>query len=215
MSEFENQRSEITNSLKVITEIFKDCSANYRVVGSVLLVAYTNKIFRRIGDIDILIDKKNKDCIFKKLEENGFTLKKRFWIFFSWIEAHKNQHLGLTFLLVGKFLENYFSWRFMKFFELRMRSDYLKPTEYFFEGSKIIGIPISSVVAGIKQSFLNPKRKLDKKVLGNKNIESSPYNQISVYIFGMKGPFLYDVFSFIYNIYGGLRVIFGKKYEMW
>ena len=132
-------------------------------------------------------------------------------------EAKKNGCLGLTFLLIGEFKKDYFTWRFMKFFELRIRADYLQPTEYGLGNIKFIGIPISSAMAGIKQSFLNPKRKLDKRVLGNEVIKTKvkTYNNISVYIFCLKLPYLYDIFSFFYNIYGGFRVMFGKKYEIW
>lgn len=214
MSE-KKQRSEIKNSLKIITEIFGECNANYRVVGSILLVAYKNKIFRRINDVDIMVDAKSKECVLMRVKKAGFVLEEKPWLGFRWIEAKKEGYLGLTFLLAGDFLENYFRWPFMKFFELRIKSDYMQPTEYNFEGVKFIGIPISSVMAGVKQSFLNPKRKIDKKILEEEQVRPNTYNQISVYVFGIKIPFLYDIFSFVYNIYGGLRVIFGKKYEMW
>lgn len=37
----------------------------------------------------------------------------------------------------------------------------------------------------------------------------------TVRIWGIKLPYLYLIFSFLYNLYGGLRVRFGKKYEIW
>ena len=162
----ESQQEQISNSLKTITEIFSSCNASYRVIGSTLLVAYTNKVFRHINDVDVLLDIQAKDCVFEKLKNYGFKLERKTKAGFSWFEAKKNGYLGLTFLLIGKFSKNYFSWHFMKFFELRIRADYLQSAEYNFENTKFIGIPISSAIAGIRQSFLNPKRKLDKQVLG-------------------------------------------------
>lgn len=213
----EFQREQISKSLKAMAEIFESCNADYRVLGSALLVSHTNKVFRRVNDIDVLLDIKTKDCVFEKLKNYGFQLEKKKKAGVSWFEAKKNGYLGLTFLLIGEFKKNYFSWYFMKFFELRIKADYLRPTEYGFENAKFIGIPISSAVAGIRQSFLNPKRKLDKQVLGDEAIKTKvkTYNNISVYIFGLKLPYLYDLFSFFYNIYGGFRVIFGRKYEIW
>ncbi|MBI1866524.1 MAG: hypothetical protein HYS02_02030 [Candidatus Staskawiczbacteria bacterium] len=213
----ESQREQIGNSLKAITGIFAGCNVNYRVLGSTLLVAHTNKVFRRINDVDVLLDIKAQDCVFEKLKNYGFELEKKTKAGFSWFEAKKNNHLGLTFLLIGEFSKNYFSWRFMKFFELRIKADYLYPTEYNFENTKFIGIPIISAMAGIRQSFLNPKRKLDKAVLGEEMTRTKvkTYNNISIYIFGLKLPYLYDLFSFFYNIYGGIRVVFGQKYEIW
>ena len=213
----ENQEQQIGKSLKAITDIFGGCNANYRVLGSTLLVAYKNRVFRHINDIDILLDIGVKDCVFEKLKNYGFELERKTKLGFSWFEAKRNDHLGLTFLLIGKFEKNYFGWHFMKIFELRIKADYLRPTEYDFENVKFIGVPISSAIAGIRQSFLNPKRKLDKKVLGEEmnKVQVKTYNNISVYIFGLKLPYLYDFFSFFYNIYGGIRVVCGRKYEIW
>ena len=214
---FENQREQISKSLKVVTEIFRSCGADYRVLGSTLLVAYTKKVFRHINDVDVLLDIRAKNCVFEKLRNYGFDLEQKRKAGFSWFEAKKNGYLGLTFLLMGKFDEKYFSWRFMKFLELRIRADYLYPTEYRFENVKFIGIPISSAIAGVRMSFLNPKRKLDKQVLGDEVIKTKvkTYNNIAVYVFGVKLPYVYDLFSFLYNIYGGIRVVIGKKYEIW
>lgn len=213
----EYQREQISNSLQVVTEIFRSCNANYRVLGSVLLVAYTNRVFRHINDIDFLLNIDAKDCVFEKLKNNGFELEKKTKAGFSWFEAKRNGYLDLTFLLVGKFEKDYFNWYFMKFFELRIKADYLCPTEYNFENAKFIGIPISSAIAGIKQSFLNPKRKLDKQILGEEmnKTKIKTYNNICVYIGEIKIPYLYDIFSFLYNVYGGIRVMFGRKYEIW
>lgn len=213
----EIQKRQICNSLKIITEIFGSCNADYRILGSVLLVAHTNRVFRRINNVDILLDIKAKECVFEKLKSYGFQFEKKAKAGFSWVEAKKDKYLGLTFFLVGEFNKDYFSWRFMRFFELRIRAGYLSPTEYNFEGSKFIGIPISSAIAGIRQSFLNPKRKLDKQIIEDEvgKTKVKIYDNISIYIFRIKLPYLYDSFSFLYNIYGGMRVMFGRKYEIW
>lgn len=213
----ESQRQQIANSLKTITDIFVKCNATYRIIGSVLLVAYTNKIFRHINDVDIILSIQAKDCVLEDLKKAGFKLETIKAFGFSWVEAKRDQHLTLTFLLVGDFKKDYFTWRFLNFFELRIRSAYLYPTIYLFANVDFVGIPISSVSAGISQAFLNPKRKMDKQIL--KNYIGKPsepkYNNISVFLLGIKLPYVYDSFSFIYNIYGGIRVIFGKKFEVW
>lgn len=212
----ENQKEEIVNSLKTITTLLKKCNANYRILGSILIVAYSNKIFRHIVDVDILLDRKSKDYLFKELENEGFEIKKRNWLNFSWFEAHKPNHLGLTFLLIGDFEKDFFRYKVSKSLELRINSDYLKPTKYSFGGANFVGIPIQSAIAGIKQSFLNPKRKLDKEILGEETKKKvRVYNNINVYFKGAKLPYLYDVFSFFHNVYGATRTKLGFKYENW
>ncbi len=211
------QEQQITKSLQITTAIFKSCNATYRILGSILIVAHTKKAFRRIGDVDILLDKENKDCVFENLKSNGFIFKKKRKFGFSWFETKKENYLGLTFLLIGSFMESYFSYRFFKICELRICAEYIQPTEYIFNEVKFIGIPISSIITGIKQSFFNPKRKLDKKVLNNtiKSNKAKTYNNFNIYITGVRMPYLFDIFSFLYNIYGGIRVLCGRKYEVW
>ncbi len=213
----ESQKQQIVGSLKAITGIFKQCDADYRILGSVVLVAHLKKVFRRINDIDILLDARAKDCVFEKLKGSGFEIEKKRKAGFSWFEANKERHLGLTFLLIGEFTKDYFSWRFLKFFELRMRTSYITPTAYDFEDISFVGIPISSAAAGIRQSFFNPKRALDAKVLQDELTRSKikVYNNISVHLGGIKLPYLYDAFSALYNMYGGIRVLFGRPYEVW
>lgn len=211
------QKQQIVNSLKEISQIFNECKSEYRIIGSILIVAYKQEVFRKIADVDILLDQGGKECVFNKLQSMGFNLKRRRWFNFVWVEAEKENYLGLTFFLVGEFTLDYFSYRFSKLFELRIKNSYLKPTKYRFGGVGFIGIPISSHISGIKQAFLNPKRSLDKQILSEeiKNSNQNTYNNIMVYLAGVKIPYLYDLFSFFYNIYGGLRVRFGQKWEAW
>jgi len=213
----EDQKQEITRSLRLITKIFEECQSEYRILGSLILVAHKHIIFRRINDIDILLDRKSQQAIFKKVIECGFVLKKKSWGGFIWTEAYKENFLSLTFFLTGEFIPQYFSYPFMKWCELRIKADYLQPTRYTFNNISFIGIPLSSAISGIYQAFLNPKRSLDKRLLSEeiKTIKVKPYGNIYVCIAGIRIPYLYDVFSFFYNIYGGLRVTFGKKYEAW
>jgi hypothetical protein len=213
----DQEKTQLTNSLKTTVKILNECGAKYRILGSTLVAAYVNRIFRRIGDLDLLLDNKSKKCVFQKLEKEGFQFTKQRWGVLSWDEAYKKEHLGLSILLIGDFYPDYFSYRFLAFFELRITNAYLKSTKYQFSGVTFNGIPVSSVISGIKQSFLNPKRKIDNKALGEakKKVKVVTHNQINIFFFGIKIPYLYDVFSFFYNIYGGIRVILGKKYEAW
>lgn len=212
-----NQETTLVKSLRITTRMLKECAADYRIIGSVLIAAHTKKIFRRIGDLDLIISSTDKARFFKKLKREGYSIRQRSWGFFSWYEADKEGYLGLSILLIGDFRPTYFSYRFLKFCELRITNPYLRPTNYQFGGVSFIGIPLSSVIAGIKQAFLNPKRQIDNEVLRKHKLYSkaSARNQINVFIFGLKIPYLYGAFSFLYNIYGGIRVVIGKKYESW
>ena len=191
----EDQKKEIINSLKKVTTLLRNCSADYRFLGSVLIVSYSGKLYRHIADVDVMLERKSKDCLFEALANNEFKIIKKNWLSFSWFEATKPNYLGLTFLLIGDFEENFFRYKISKNLELRINNDYLKSTIYHYGGVSFIGIPLSSAIAGIKQSFLNPKRKHDRILLQNKMKERVKiFDNINVYYKDIKLPYLYDFF---------------------
>lgn len=214
--DFEYQRPLIRESLKVALRAFRECGSQYRIVGSVLIVALTNKIFRKIGDIDLLFDKNHFDCVVEQLKKLGFTIIHKQLFVFPWVEAKNKEGLTLTFLLVGHFTPDGFIYRIGRWAEIRVRLEYIAPTNYSFEGVEFIGLPVNSIASGIQQAFLNPKRQLDKRMLKPYlKTHEFPYGQINIHLFGMRIPYLYDMYSFLYNLIGGARVLFGKKYEAW
>lgn len=215
-----NQDSKIKASLDLLDRIFNQPHVKYRVIGSILVTAINHKPHRKVNDIDILLDKSNLKEVLSKLRKENYQLINKKIVGLKWLEATHKTKLGFTLLMVGKFNNRYFSYQPFKNIELRISSNYLKPTEYSLFGNKFIGIPIRSVYEGIKVSSLNPKRSFDKtiliKAMGNKLPEGESINKaFKVFVFGTSIPFLYQIFSWVYNIYGGVRVAFGKKYEIW
>lgn len=218
-SEITKQLPSIKNGLLVLDKVFNKQKISYRVLGSVLVAALNGKPHRPLGDIDILFDESDIDKVKVAFMREGYDLilKSKFGI--RWLEAHKLGSLGFTFLMVGIFGPRYFSYK-LKSIELKILNDYLNPTNYSLLGTTFIGIPVRSIYEGLKISNLNPKRKLDNEVVKNyfkkhipkgKSLEES----FKVYFLGIEIPYAYPIFSYIYNLYGGLRVIFGKKYEIW
>lgn len=209
----------LKNSLRILKK-FNGKRINYRILGSVLIAAINNKPHRTLGDIDVLLDKKDKNKTFKIMKESGFKFEEKKKFGFSWIEAVKPKNLNFTFLLIGKFHKDYFSYRLGKYLELTISITYLAPYKYKLFGTEFIGISPESVYEGVRISNLNPKRKLDKKILSK--ISFNEYKKrisisktFRIYIARIKIPSLYLIFSYIYNIYGGIRVLLGKNYEIW
>lgn len=210
----------IKKGLSILDKVFNRDEANYRVIGSIPVAALNGKPHRTLGDIDILIDAKDFETVLSKLESEGYTIKNYSKFGFSWREIEKPDSLGFTFLLIGKFGKDYFSYPLAKNVELRIAADYLTPTKYTLFGISFTGIPARSVYEGLKISNLNPKRKLDQEVVINKFNDKIPEgisisSAFKVYLFGKEIPFAYQFFSQIYNIFGGLRVLLGRKYEVW
>lgn len=210
----------IQRGLSVLNKVFNRNNVGYRVLGSVLVASLNEKPHRTLGDIDILVDESDYEKVISNLRAEGYTIETKHKSGFKWIEAHHNGSLGFTFLLIGKFSEDYFSCRLTKNIELRISTKYLKPTKYSLLGISFIGLPLRSIYEGLKISGLNPKRTLDRKVVANYLKGNTPSGEtldhaFKVYLFGVEIPHAYALFSQLYNIYGGLRVLFGKKYEVW
>ena len=210
----------LKNSLEVIHQVFEQNRYQYRVLGSTLIAAISGKPHRQIGDIDIIIDKRFYPHVKKNLINLGFSFHQHNKFAFSWQEATKPDHLPFTFILLGNFSSKFFTCSFSRHTTLKISTDYLAPTQYSLFGYSFTGIPYSSIFEGIKISHFNPKRTLDKQVFLQKIIQLSTThptinNSFQVSIFGIKISWLYLIFSYLYNLFGALRVRLGKKYEIW
>lgn len=215
-----NHLVKVKKGLKALDRIFNKQNIDYRVLGSLLVAALNERPHRKLGDIDILIDKRDIDKVINKLKSEGYGIFNKKKVGFQWQEAHRVDALGFTFLLVGDFKKNHFSYRLSKNIELRISNSYLKLTKYSLLGNSFRGIPIRSIYEGLKISSLNPKRSIDntviKKAINNHIPDGISLESVfKIYIMNIKIPYAYSLFSWLYNLYGGLRVIMGKKYEIW
>lgn len=210
----------VKNGLNVLNKVFDQKNVQYRVLGSVLIASLNGKPHRTLGDIDVLVDKTDFDKIVSDLRSEGYNFETKHKYGFGWTEARSNGSLGFTFLLVGKFFDKYFSYNLTKNIELRISGKYLEPTKYSLFGTTFVGIPLRSIYEGLKISSLNPKRTLDRKVVieylkGQVPPGETLDQSFRVYLSGVEIPHAYTFFSQLYNFYGALRVLFGKKYEIW
>lgn len=210
----------IRRGLSVLNKVFTQKNVDYRVLGSILVASLNGKPHRTLGDIDVLIDETDYEKVISNLRAEGYTIETKHKAGFSWKEARCDGNLGFTFLLIGRFSTDHFFCKLARNIDLKISTKYLKSTEYSLLGTSFVGIPLRSIYEGLKISGLNPKRTLDRKVVTNYfkgNIPSGETlgDSFKIYIFGVKIPYAYTLFSQVYNLYGGLRVLFGRKYEIW
>lgn len=210
----------VSYGLKELDKVFNKQHIQYRVLGSVLVAALNGKPHRILGDIDVLVDEDGYREVVTRLKTEGYVMSLKHSFGFHWTEAHREGSLGFTFLLVGKFFKEYFLYSISKYIELRILRTYLEATTYSLLGTSFIGIPLRSIYEGLKISNLNPKRKLDRKVVTDYLKGSIPSGvtldrAFSVFVFGIELPYIYKLFSELYNLYGSVRVRLGKRYEVW
>mgnify|MGYP001569627867 CR=1 FL=1 len=210
----------VQNGLNVLNKVFNKNNVEYRVLGSVLVASLNGKPHRTLGDIDVLVDETDYEKVISRLRAEDYTTETKHKFGFNWTEAHHDGNLGFTFLLIGKFSKDYFSCKLTRNIELRISTKYLESTKYSLLGTSFIGIPLRSIYEGLKISSLNTKRTLDRKVVNDYLKGSIPLGEtldrsFKVYLSGVEIPHAYTLFSQLYNIYGGIRVLFGRKYEVW
>jgi len=210
---------EIENSIKTMQTVFAGLE-DYRVVGSILVASMNGKPHRELHDVDLLIDKRIYQQILDRFEEADFKRVKKHAPGFKWDEFHKPKHLTFGTLLIGTFEKDYFLYKANRGLTLTIKTEYLKPTNYTLFGLKIRGIPPRSAYEGIKAASLNSKRKKDKQIvakyMGVKITDGLSINQaFNVKLFGIRVPYLYALFSQVYNLIGGIRLRFGKSYDPW
>jgi len=179
----------VRSALIILDKIFNKQKINYRVLGSVLVAALNGQPHRKLNDIDMLLEIKQADQVFQSLRVEGYKIQPKHIFAFSWIEARHSQNLGFTFLLVGRFEEKYFTYKLSQYLQLKIDN-------------------------------LNPKRTSDRKVVEKIFNSSIPVGQsldqaFKIYLFGKEIPHVYSLFSQFYNLFGGLRILVGKKYEIW
>src|SRR3989344_8390220 len=208
----------VQRGLDVLDKVFNQGNVKYRVLGSVLVAALNGKPHRTLGDIDVLVDQDSYEKVILNLQAEGYIIETKHKFGFNWTEVHRDGNLGFTFLLIGEFSKDYFSCKLSKNIELRISTRYLEPTEYSLLEISFIGLPLRSIYEGLKISNLNPKRTLDRKVItdflkGNISSGETLGHSFKIYLSGVEIPYAYTLFSQLFNIYGGLRVLLGRKYE--
>ena len=208
----EEEKQKFTNSLHVAIEVLNECNAEYRIFGSALIVASTGNIHRRIADVDILADAKNRACIVDKLCQRGFLVKSKTFGKVSITQKAEKEHHTPLDILFGDFRENYFRRRVLKIGELRFRSDYMKATNYSFNGVNFIGLPLTSLIADIMLTSFKKTRDLDKKVLNIETVDFKAsmlietYGVGEAYIAGIRIPHLVNLILSARNTYARIRL---------
>lgn len=209
----------VQQSMMVLQRALVATHVKYRIVGSLLIAAIHGKPHRPLGDIDVIISEEDLPTVLDVLRAEGFRLTERHAWGFRWLESAKDDHLHFTFLLVGTFEKNCFSYKLSKHIVLHIDNAFLAETTYALNGISFTGIPVVSICEGLRASSLNPKRKRDRQVMQSQCARHQNGMRLdkafTVYWHGMKLPKAYVFFSWLYNLYGGLRVLLGKRYETW
>jgi predicted nucleotidyltransferase len=211
----------LKRTIKLLSKILADLKVEYRVFGSVVIAAILGRSQRKLGDIDLMVDKKDKDRLFQGLRKAGYNLEERRFRFlainFVWAEAEKNDLLSLTIFLGNFDKEKNFVVKISKNLSAVAHTQAIKPTVYHFYNAHFMGIPAVTAYYGALASRGNPKRKYDLAVFELKKIKkpAKDYSVIEFYYQDKKLPFLYPLGCFWQDFLGRISVFLGGHYDFW
>lgn len=215
------ETEKVKRTIRLLSKILTDLKIEYRIFGSVIMAAILSRPQRKIADIDLMVDKRDKDKLFQRLRKEGYLFEERRFRFaginFIWAEAAKKDLLGLTIFL-GKFdKEKNFIVKISKKLSAVAHSKAIKPTLYNFDSSRFVGIPTATAYYGALASRGNPKRKYDLAVFEMKKIKKPPknYSVIDFYYKDKKLTCLYPLSCLLQDILGRISVFLGGNYDFW
>lgn len=225
LSDFPKRPKEETKKLKetikLLSKVLAELKIEYRVFGSVIMAVILGQPQRKIGDIDLMIDERDKDKFFQRLRKESYKLEERRFRFlginFVWAEAVKRDLLGLTMFL-GRFdQDNNFAVKISENLKAVAHSEAIKPTIYNFYDAQFIGIPAATAYYGALASRGNPKRKYDLAVFKVKKTKKPPrdYSVIDFYYKDKKLPLVYPLSCFFQDLLGRISVFLGGNYDFW
>jgi hypothetical protein len=205
-------------TLGSLIKILDEEKVEYRLLGSVVTAAINGKLHRRLGDIDLMLDKEKESRVFTRLKSLGYKRA-------SGMFAFGRKYLALETLIHPELQSiGYFwgSWKkdgsfYMgnKFFNAHIESRGVAPNKYSLAGINFIGIPLGAIATGIMSSKHNKKRKKEVELLGEKKIEPINDNYIHIKLLGIPFDWAYHGSTRLLNLLGFLRQKIGLPFDPW
>jgi len=208
----------VISTLQQLIKILETHRMRYRFLGSLIVAAINGELHRNLGDLDMIIDSKDRDILYNVLKKLGYKQAGGMFAFArKYLSLDQIAHS--TLLDVGFFCG---TWQpdgsFIignKRVGLCIEAYAIKETRYVLHGVEFIGIPARTAATGIHASKTNPKRQKELLILKEKSIEPFPNNYIDVRLFGFKMDWIYHFWQKVLNIIGAIRVKMGLAFDPW
>jgi len=214
----EKNEAAVQKTLELTLGILTKNDVEYRLLGSVVNAAMIGKQHRRLGDIDLIIERDKNQLVLKELKKNGYSQAPGLFAF-------GRKYLALETLIhpnlvsVGYF---YGTWlrddRFKmggRLFNIIIDSYAVQKHSYTLGNYTFSGLPPEIIANGILSSAQNPKREKELIMLKEKKIKAAPNNYIHIHALGISCNWLYYISMWLLNILGNIRVKRGLPFDPW
>lgn len=209
--------TQVYETLKLILNILNSHNIKYWFEGSIIPASVNGALYRKINDLDILIDRSQAEVFTNELLKLGYTQK------------NKNiyrvaDQLGVRVFTHPTLLEvGYFSLSLgEQEYEIKsgpikvtVPKSLLTDTQYTFKDLSFNGISLEGMYTLALLSKNNPKRKHEFELYKKLNLKPLKWPIYDFYLFGIKCNWLVDVLNLGLVIIGKLRVLFKKPYDPW
>lgn len=209
---------QVMDTLIVLTKILNDNEIEYRLLGSIVTCALRNEVYRKINDLDLLVDKNKQEVLEKELLKIGFkkTVKNHLRVS-EQLNLNIYQHPTLleTSFYGLEFCENGSATLTMPAIKATVDKEAILPTKYTLQNIEFIGIPAGVVLKTIMYSKSNPKRQKEFEIMNKLKIQPHQGNIYKVELFGMDISGFPRLVNYILEIIGVFRNRIGKSYDIW
>lgn len=208
---------QVEKTLRAVTEVLESNGVEYRFMGSILPTALKVEPYRKINDLDLLIDRLKLDQVIREFRNLGFTPKNK-------NSLRVSEQLGLFVFTHPKLLETgFFAIDFgvknpvfeSGSFKFVIKNEAIKKTQYTFKGINFWGIPASIAYLLASYSESNPKREKEFRIYKKNNVKPFVGRPYETYFLGIKVNWLIDFLNYALVLLGKLRIRLGKTYDPW
>lgn len=208
---------QVETTLRMVIKMMEKYDVEYRVLGSVVASAINEDQHRKLGDVDLLVDKRIQKRMIQDLEKVGYYAKGGMFSFGrKYLNLDTMNHKEL--LEVGMFWGNFNSegdFVLGRHWKTWADGSAIMPTKYQLHGVSFVGLPKATIYRGIMTSSSNPKRKNEIKIMKEAGIKPELRKYMHMSIFGIRIDWVYELIMWVLNLIGFIRVKMGKPFDPW
>ena len=209
---------QVYETLSKVVPILNTHRISYWFEGSIIPTSANGFLYRKVNDLDILIDKDKADTFTQELKKIGYKQKDK--------NIYRvSEHVGVRVFIHKSLLEiGYFSISISKSgpYEIKagplritISRSVLTKTGYQFNDIDFIGIPLEGAYTFALLSKGNPKRVHEFELYERLKIKPFKWPIYDLYLWGVKCNWLIDLLNISLITLGKVRVWFRKPYDPW
>lgn len=209
---------QVRKTLDLVLPLLNELNIEYRTLGSVVMAAINGGLHRRLGDLDLIIQRGKNAELKQRLLDVGYYERPGIFGFarkYLSLETLDHDKLLEVGLFIGDFKPDGSFVIGTDSTNISVDSHAAMAHHYHLLGQTIVGLQPEIIARGVHSSPRNPKRKDEMVILSNNGINPASKHYIHVRVLGVKADWIYYFSMWLLDILGMARVVIGKPYDPW